>query len=79
MRCTGTRKCTEEFLSRKWRNEKEGWLASNHYAVLTIIIYRSRKIKLNSSGSKNETVSELNGEGTPTLTDRGQAVGSLKE
>jgi hypothetical protein len=71
LRCIENRKWTEEILSRKWLNVKEGWLARKHYAVLTSIIYRSRKIeKLNSSGSENEIVRELNGEGTAILTDR---------
>jgi hypothetical protein len=70
-RCTETRKWTEEFLSRKWLNVKGGGgLARKHYAVLTSIIYRSRKIdKLNSSGLKNEIIHELNVEGTTILTD----------
>jgi hypothetical protein len=68
--CTETIKWTEEFLSRKWLNVKEGWLARKHYAVLTSVIYGCRTVdKLNSSGSKNDIVNERNGEGTSILTD----------
>lgn len=78
--CAETRKWTDEFLSREWLNVKEGWLPRKHYAVLTNIIYGCRKIgKLNSSGSKNEIVHELNGEGTAILTDRELSVSSPKE
>ena len=55
--CAKTRKWTDEFLSRKWLNVKEGWLPRKHYSLLTNIIYGYRKIgKLKSSGSKNEIV-----------------------
>jgi hypothetical protein len=71
LNCRETRKWTEEFLSRKRLNVKEGWLARKYYAVLTSIIYGSRKTdNLNLSGSKKEGVNKVKEEGNTIVTDR---------